>query len=60
MHRLLIAALAAALLLGPAGWVLAGPEDSLTPIQDYTTPKARDLGSKYQPQLLQFSSEVWK
>ena len=59
MLRLRIATLAAALLLGPAAAAMAGPEDGITPVQLYTTAKAKSLAVTYQPQLLQFSEQIY-
>jgi len=59
MRRLWTAILATALLLGPASRAMATPEAALTPIQDYTTPKAKSLGVAYQKQLLQFSEQIY-
>jgi len=57
--RLAAVALAAAVLLGPvtAGW--ATPEDSITPIEQYTTPKAKTLASTYKTELVRFYEHVY-
>jgi hypothetical protein len=54
-----VAALAAALLLGRAMPGAALPEDGITPIEQYSTPKARNLALVYQSQLLEFSDDVY-
>lgn len=57
--RLRIATLAAVLLLGSAAPVLAGPQDGLIPLADYTTAKARDLAIAHQAELLKFSEHIY-
>ncbi len=60
MGRLAIVTLAAALLLGStAPAMAAGPEDALTPADQYTTAKAKNLAAAYQTQLLQFSEHIY-
>ena len=59
MRQLRTASIAVALLLGCVSGATATPEDALTPIQDYTTAKARTLGVMYQAQLLKFSTQIY-
>jgi hypothetical protein len=59
MNRLGIATLTAALLLGTSALAMAGPEDAITPLEEYTTAKARNLAVTYQAPLLQFSEHVY-
>ena len=59
MARLHVATLAAALLLGFAAPVLAGPREGLIPVADYTTAKGRDLAVTHQVELLKFSEHIY-
>ena len=54
-----VGVLAAAVVLAVAGPALAAPEDSITPIEQYKTPKSRALASTYKPQLVQFYEHVY-
>ena len=58
-RRFVAAALAAAVLLGPVTSSQATPEDSITPIEQYTTPKAKTLASTYKAQLVRFYEHVY-
>ncbi len=58
MRRLAIATLTAALLCASSA-AEAGPEDALTPLDQYTTAKARNLAATYQAELLQFSEHIY-
>src|SRR5262245_30913449 len=53
------AAVALLVLLAFATPVLAAPEDSITPIEQYTTPKAKTLASTYKTQLVRFYEHVY-
>src|SRR5262245_29436080 len=53
------AAVALLVLLAFATPVLAAPEDSITPIEQYTTPKAKTLASTYKAQLVRFYEHVY-
>jgi hypothetical protein len=59
MRGLGIATLTTALLLGFTASAMAGPEDALTPLEQYTTAKAKSLGATYQTQLLKFSEHIY-
>jgi hypothetical protein len=59
MVHVRIATLAAALLLGSAASVWAGPQEGLIPIENYTTAKARDLAIAHQAELLKLSEQVY-
>lgn len=59
MSRWVAAALAAGLLLGSAGPCLALPEEGITPLEQYSTAKARTLATTYKTQLLQFSEHIY-
>ncbi len=59
MNRLGIVALMAALLLGSAASAMAAPEDGITPLDLYTTAKAKSLAATYRTQLLQFSEHIY-
>src|SRR5262245_20357740 len=59
MARLGLTALVAALLLGVAAPSSALPEDAVTPVEQYSTPKAKSLAVAYRTQLLQFSEYVY-
>jgi hypothetical protein len=54
-----IAVVVAVLSLGRPATGVAGPEDALTPIDQYTTAKAKGLATTYQSQLMQFSDYVY-
>ena len=54
-----IAVAVAACLAGAATPALAGPEDAITPIDQYTTAKAKSLASTYKKQLVQFYEHVY-
>jgi len=57
--RRTIAALATALLLLPVTSSVAGPSDAITPIEQYTTSKAKTLASTYKTQLVSFYEHVY-
>jgi hypothetical protein len=38
---------------------MASPEDAITPVEQYTTAKAKSLAITYQPQLLQFYDDIY-
>jgi hypothetical protein len=59
MSRWGVAVFAAALLLGPAGPGMASPEDAITPIEQYSTAKAKSLAVTYKAQLVQFADDVY-
>src|SRR5712692_10936194 len=59
MSRPGIAALVVALLLGSAASSAALPEDAITPVEQYSTAKARNLAVAYRTQLLQFSEHIY-
>ena len=59
MSRWGAVALAAALLLGPAASGMALPEDAVTPVERYSTAKAKSLAVTYRAQLVQFSDQVY-
>jgi hypothetical protein len=59
MSRWGVAVFAAALVLGPAGPSMASPEDAITPVEQYSTAKAKSLAVTYQVQLVQFSDHVY-
>ena len=59
MSRGGVVALAAALLLGPAAAGMASPEDAVTPVEQYSTAKAKSLALTYKAQLVQFSEHVY-
>jgi hypothetical protein len=54
-----VAVLAVFLALAFVGPSLAAPEDSITPLEQYNTPKSRALASTYKPQLLRFYEHVY-
>ena len=54
-----VAALAVLLALAFVSPSLAAPEDSITPLEQYNTPKAKALASTYKPQLLRFYEHVY-
>jgi hypothetical protein len=54
-----VAALVAVLLLLPLTRSVAAPEDAVTPIEQYTTPKAKTLASTYKNQLFRFYEHVY-
>jgi hypothetical protein len=53
------ALLAAALALASAAPAVAAPEDSITPVDQYTTPKAKNLAVTYKAQLVRFYEHVY-
>jgi len=55
----MVAVLAVVLTLAFASPTLATPEDSITPLEQYNTPKAKTLASTYKPQLLRFYEHVY-
>lgn len=59
LGRCRVAALAVALLLGSVTAGLAAPEDGIVPLEQYTTPKAKGLASRYKTQLLRFSEQIY-
>lgn len=59
MSRWGAAALAVALLGCPAPSLGAGPEDAITPVEQYTTAKAKRLAATYQTQLMLFSEHIY-
>jgi len=54
-----VAVVVAVLSLGRTVTGMAAPEDAITPIDQYTTAKAKALAGAYQSQLLQFSDYVY-
>jgi hypothetical protein len=54
-----VAVLAVLLALAFVSPCLAAPEDSITPLEQYNTPKAKALASTYKPQLLRFYEHVY-
>ena len=54
-----IAVAVAACLVGAATPALAGPEDAITPIEQYTTAKAKTLAATYKKQLVEFYEHVY-
>ena len=54
-----IAAVALALLLSSAGPAMAAASDAITPLEEYTTAKARNLATTYKIQLVQFYEYVY-
>ena len=54
-----VGVLVAVLLLGPAVSTMAAPEDAITPIEQYTTAKAKGLAAAYKIQLVQFYDHVY-
>jgi hypothetical protein len=59
MTRWGVVAVAVALLLGSVRPCLATPEEGITPVEQYTTAKARTLAATYRTQLLEFSEHVY-
>jgi len=59
MSRPGIAALVVVLLLGSAAPSSALPEDAITPVEQYSTAKAKTLAVAYRPQLLEFSEHIY-
>ena len=59
MGRLRVGALAAALLLVCANSSLAGPQDGLIPLKEYTSAKAKELAIAHQAQLLRLSEYIY-
>lgn len=54
-----VVVLTAALVLGSAATSLARPEDAITPVEQYTTAKARNLAVTYKAELLEFSDNIY-
>ena len=54
-----VAVLAVLLALAFVSPSLAAPEDSITPLEQYNTPKSKALASTYKPQLLRFYEHVY-
>jgi hypothetical protein len=54
-----VAALALLCTLAFVSPSLATPEDSITPLDQYNTPKAKALAATYRPQLLRFYEHVY-
>ena len=54
-----VAVLAVVLALAVVRPSLAAPEDSITPLEQYNTSKAKALASTYKPQLLRFYEHVY-
>jgi len=54
-----VAVLAVLLTLAFVSPSIAAPEDSITPLDQYNTAKARALASTYKPQLLRFYEHVY-
>src|SRR6185295_19701242 len=54
-----VAVLAVLLALAFVSPSLAAPEDSITPLDQYNTPKAKALASTYKPQLVRFYEHVY-
>ncbi len=54
-----IAALTVVITLAFVGPSLAAPEDSITPLEQYNTPKAKTLASTYRPELVRFYEHVY-
>lgn len=54
-----VAVLLLALVLGGVGPALAGPEDAITPVEQYNTPKAKSLAAAYKDQLVHFYSQIY-
>ena len=59
MSRWGVAVFAAALFLGRAAPGIALPEDGITPVEQYSTAKAKSLAITHRAQLLQFSDDVY-
>jgi hypothetical protein len=57
--RWAVAVLAVLLALAFVSPSLAAPEDSITPLEQYNTPKSKALASTYKPQLLRFYEHVY-
>ena len=57
--RLRIGALAALFLLASASPALAGPQDGLIPLDEYSTAKARALAIAHQAELLKLSAHIY-
>jgi hypothetical protein len=57
--RRIVAALAAATLLCCSGPARAEPDDAITPVDQYNTPKAKGLATAYKGQLVQFYDYVY-
>jgi hypothetical protein len=54
-----LAVLVPSLVLALAAPSMASPEDAITPVEQYTTAKARSLALTYRPQLLQFYDDIY-
>jgi hypothetical protein len=54
-----IVVLTAALVLGSTVGSLARPEDVITPVEQYTTAKARNLAVMYKAELLEFYDNIY-
>jgi hypothetical protein len=54
-----IVVLVAALVLGRAVCSLAAPEDAITPVEQYTTAKAKGLALAYKSELLEFYDNIY-
>jgi hypothetical protein len=54
-----VAVLAVLFTLAVVSPSLAAPEDSITPLEQYNTPKAKALASTYKPQLVRFYEHVY-
>jgi hypothetical protein len=48
-----------ALMLGTVAPAVASPEEAITPIEQYTTAKAKSLALTYRPQLVQFYDYIY-
>jgi hypothetical protein len=59
MHQGRIAAVVLVLLLSSAGSAMATAADAITPLEEYTTAKARNLATTYKIQLVQFYEYVY-
>lgn len=59
MRGLRISTLAATFLLASASLTLAGPQDGLIPLDEYTSTKARNLAVAYQGELLKLSEHIY-
>lgn len=58
-NRWPVAAVALIVMFALATPVLAAPDDSITPIEQYNTPKAKTLASTYKTQLVRFYEHVY-
>src|SRR5262249_22518982 len=57
--RVRAGALAAAFLLVFTGSAVAGPQDGLIPLEDYTSATARSLATAHQAELLKLSTQIY-